>query len=59
MIKVRNKITGEIIEVSVGIDAPLTVESVTELGQRDIIFSGFVKLLCIEIIESIVFFSYS
>jgi len=36
-------VKNNIIEVSVGIDAPLTVESVTELGQRDIIFSGFVK----------------
>jgi hypothetical protein len=31
------------IEVSVGIDAPLTLTSVNELGQQEVIFSGFVN----------------
>jgi hypothetical protein len=31
------------IEVTVGIDAPLTLMSINELGQQDLIFSGFVK----------------
>lgn len=36
-------VKNSIIEVSVGIDAPLTLSSVNELGQQEIIFSGFVK----------------
>lgn len=32
-----------IVEVSVGIDAPLTLTSVNEIGQQEVIFSGFVK----------------
>ena len=32
-----------IVEVSAGIDAPLTLTSVNELGQQEVIFSGFVK----------------
>jgi hypothetical protein len=31
------------VEVSVGIDAPLTLTSVNEIGQQEVIFSGFVK----------------
>jgi hypothetical protein len=36
-------VKNNIIEISVGIDAPLTLTSVNELGQQEVIFSGFVK----------------
>ena len=36
-------VKNNIVEVSVGIDAPLTLTSVNELGQQEVIFSGFVK----------------
>jgi len=36
-------VKNNIIEVSVGIDAPLTLTSVNELGQQEVIFNGFVK----------------
>ena len=31
------------VEVTVGLDAPLTLTSVNELGQQEVIFSGYVK----------------
>jgi len=36
-------VKNNIVEVSVGIDAPLTLTSVNEIGQQEVIFSGFVK----------------
>lgn len=36
-------VKSNIVEVTVGMDAPLTLTSVNELGQQDVIFSGFVK----------------
>ena len=36
-------VKNNIVEVTVGIDAPLTLTSVNELGQQEVIFSGFVK----------------
>lgn len=36
-------VKNNILEVSVGIDAPLTLKSVNEIGQQEVIFSGFVK----------------
>lgn len=36
-------IKNNVVEVTVGIDAPLTITSVNELGQQTIIFNGFVK----------------
>jgi hypothetical protein len=36
-------VKNNIIEVTVGIDAPLNLMSINELGQQDVIFSGFVK----------------
>jgi len=36
-------VKNNIVEVSVGIDAPLTLTSVNELGQQEVIFSGFVN----------------
>jgi hypothetical protein len=36
-------VKNNIVEVSVGIDAPLTLTSVNEIGQQEIMFSGFVK----------------
>jgi len=39
----RMIVKNNMVEVTVGIDAPLTVASTNEIGQQEIIFSGFVK----------------
>jgi hypothetical protein len=36
-------IKNNVVEVSVGIDAPLVLSSINELGQQSVIFNGFVK----------------
>jgi hypothetical protein len=36
-------VKNNVVEVSVGIDAPFTLKSVNEIGEQEIIFSGFVK----------------
>lgn len=39
----RVQIKNNVIEVSVGLDAPLTIHSVNELGQQELIFSEYVS----------------